>query len=240
MDIKEFLQKKIDEVESPLYHAISVENFLKALKENKLEGRTTQRYWLDGIRRKDKDPDYENSKWMKGWSMTRDFDFAARFNDVVIVFDKKDIEKQFEITPYSWNFSISGVRNHDHKKEREEFVISIKTNKSTNDYKKITDRENALNRRRYRKTKDRKYLDNIVDCFEKIKSPEGKCIDSLNVKIKGIYLSEYFKNDNSILINEIIKMKQFKGFFDETKIKNRYNNTIDSVSNISFIKRRNN
>lgn len=64
MDIKEFLQKKIEEVEAPLYHAISIEHFLRALEKNELEGRTTQRYWLDGIRRKDNDPLYETSKWM--------------------------------------------------------------------------------------------------------------------------------------------------------------------------------
>lgn len=225
MDVKEFLQKKIDEIKTPLYHSISLKNFELALEKNKLEARTTQRYWTDGIRRKDKDPLYETSKWMKGWSMTRDFDFAARWNDIVLVFEKEDLNRNLQIEPYSWNFSIASIPNTDHKKEREEFVVALKTNKSTNEYKKITDRENALNRRRYQKTKDEKYLDNVINYIEKMKSPEGKGIELS--KIKGIYISERVKDKE--VISNITQLSQFKGFFNDTEVKQRYANTIDMV-----------
>lgn len=228
MDVKEFLQKKIEEIKTPLYHAMDLKSFELALKNNELKARTNQRYWTDGIRRKDKDPLYEDSKWMKGWSMTRDFDFAARWNDIVLVFEKEDLNRHFQIEPYSWNFSIASIPNTDHKKEREEFVVALKTNKSTNEYKKITDRENALNRRRYQKTKDEKYLDNVIDYIEKMKSPEGKGIELS--KIKGIYISERLKDKE--VISNITQLSQFKVFFNDTEVKQRYANTIDIVSKL--------
>lgn len=229
MDLKEFLQKKIKEVNYPLYHAMDFENFLIALDKNKLEARTTQRYWLDGKRRKDRDPDYNESKWMKGWSMTRDFDFAARWNGIVIVFDKEDLKKEFEIEPYCWNFSIEGVKNHDHKKEREEFVIGIKTNKTEEDYKKETDRYNNLLHRRYRKTKDEKHLNEIKSWIEKFSEPEGKPIDDFKNKIKAIYIAEEYKDRYQEKLNIIIELPQFKGFFNQENIRNRFSKTIKSV-----------
>ena len=53
------------------------------LINNKIDGYTWQRYWPDGKRRKDDDPDYNKSFYMKGLSLTREIDYAKSWNGVV-------------------------------------------------------------------------------------------------------------------------------------------------------------
>lgn len=98
---------------------------IAALKDDKLVGSSAQRYWPDGVRRKDDDPEYRNSFWMKGLSMTRDFEYAKMWGDVVMVFDQRLLSQRHKIEPFNWGFSIPGG-NH-HKREREEFVVLKKT-----------------------------------------------------------------------------------------------------------------
>lgn len=135
-DIKKHI-KLIEAIESNLnetvsknllYHALKVEHAYSQLKENCIIGRTFQRYWPDGIRRKEDDPDYEKSWQLKGISTTRDFDYAKKWGSVVYIFNKDLLAQKYKIIPYSWNFHFDSG-DHDikskfrHKREREEFVV---------------------------------------------------------------------------------------------------------------------
>ncbi len=59
-------------------------------------------------------------------------------------------------------------------------------------------------------------------------APEGKGIELS--KIKGIYISERLKDKE--VISNINQLSQFKGFFNDTEVKQRYANTIDIVSKL--------
>lgn len=115
---------------NPLWHGIKLENAVKVLESGIIEARTTQRYWLDGRIRKDDSSDYETSKIMKGWSMSRDFYFAGAWSGVVLENDKDRLRNKFKIIPMVWNYTIGRGAKPDHKKGREEFVLARKTGKS--------------------------------------------------------------------------------------------------------------
>lgn len=117
---------------APLYHSMELEHAFTALKKNKLEPRTGQRVWSDGIRRTDDDPLYNESMWVKGWSMTRDIEYAKSWKGMFFVMDQDKINQNFKILPYSWGSSISTSTNI--KKEREEFVVSYLDKRTEQDY----------------------------------------------------------------------------------------------------------
>lgn len=96
--------------------------FADAIVHDRIVGSTTQRYWPDGKRRKDNDPEYQSSNWMKGVSFTRDIKFAMKWGSAVIAVDKSIIAQRHKIVPFNWGYSIPSG-NH-HKREREEFVIT--------------------------------------------------------------------------------------------------------------------
>ncbi len=62
-----------------LYHGLDFNKLETILREDKIPGYTSQRYWKDGLRRKDNDPDYNNSMYYKGISTTRDINFAKQW-----------------------------------------------------------------------------------------------------------------------------------------------------------------
>lgn len=111
-----------------VFHAIKNEYARQILEEQKIYGRTTQRYWADGRRRKESEPDYNASYWMKGISTTRCLEFAQNWGGVVLALDLDKIKKTKPVEPYSWNFQLA-KSSGNFKKEREEFVILYKGNK---------------------------------------------------------------------------------------------------------------
>jgi hypothetical protein len=113
---------------SLLYHAVKLENVMSILDRNSILGYTSHRYWSEGKRYKDNQPEYEESFWMKGISMTRDLQYALNWGMVVLVFDRKEIQKQHPIEPYSWGFHLENGSGH-YKKEREDFVVLSKRDK---------------------------------------------------------------------------------------------------------------
>ena len=116
-----------------LWHGVDFFKVETILDRGYFEAHTTQRFWDDGIRRKDNDPEYNNSKWMYGWSMSRDINVSKNFSFIIFACDKKELQKNMKVKPYSWGFSIaSGFK---HKREKEEFVISGGTIHSENYYK---------------------------------------------------------------------------------------------------------
>ena len=113
-----------------LYHGIMLHHFLQCLEDGgKLKGRTSQRKFLDGKLRRDRDEDYddlENLRWMYGWSMSRCLNVSKRFGGVVLVFDRNKIAQRYKIREISWNFTIGNlpITANNHKREKEEFVMS--------------------------------------------------------------------------------------------------------------------
>jgi hypothetical protein len=161
-----------------------------ALENNRLIAKSTQRFWDDGKRRKDDDPEYRNSYWMKGISTTRDLYFAQSWGDVAFKLNKDWITKRYKIIPFNWGYSIpeKGIKQH-HKREREEFIV-LKSNK---DKYLLPDDEGGG-------------LDTV-----RFMSPEGT-ISPLSSFLEGIYLHVIaFKNPKSELI---INHPKFRGYYD--------------------------
>lgn len=106
-----------------LFHGYKeLKYFCQAMNENRMAGSSVQRYWDDGKRRKDDDPEYRGSKWMKGLSLTRDIRYAMGWGRVVIALDADALRKRHRIIPYNWGYSIPN--NPVHKREREEFLVT--------------------------------------------------------------------------------------------------------------------
>ena len=105
MDIKSFLEHKIltdidfvkqsmeDYSSQTVWHAIDEKHIAQILDNMSLQPFTAQRYWENGQRYKDDHPEYENSKWMYGWSMTRQKEYAMGWNCVVIELDLDKIKE---------------------------------------------------------------------------------------------------------------------------------------------------
>lgn len=206
-NIENFLRKKIitsNEVEldnlkvngDVLFHGIKIEHAEKALLENKyLEARTTQRYWKDGRYLQDNHPDYEESGWMYGWSMSRDKYLASSFGNVLFIFDKKKIQEQFKVVQLSWSYRVANGSQYT-KKEREEFILSHKN-------------PNPIKRELYWE-----YVDSLLDDE---KSPYEDLFEFHrlhNTKPKKLYLNNTLKgfliSDDTI---EIYKSKDFSKLY---------------------------
>lgn len=218
--------------DNPLYHGVKLDNVVKILEEEKLSARTTQRYWPDGLRRKDKDKQYQSSLVMKGWSTTRDFYFAGAWSDVVLVLDKDKIQQNFEIIPFSWNYSINGLT--DHKKEREEFIVARKTGLTfdglRDEYEKLQDEMYE----KYSKTGDKSILKSFEyeDYFHYLKKPESKTIPLEHVK--GFYISDDIlkRFSKSEYLKTLIEHPLFKGTYDRKDVADKNKNNIESVRNM--------
>jgi hypothetical protein len=221
MSIRKYLKNKIELKENyeSLYHGVKLEVAVKIIESDEMKGSTTQRYWQDGKVRKDDDPDYETSKWMKGWSMTRSFDFAFLWSGIVFEFDKNDLKKDFEIKPISWNYTIGRGYEADHKKEKEEFVISKRTEMSTSDYERKVEEIQDKYYEEYKIDKDiNKLRKSDINFIDLLKKPEGKKIKNVNHLIKSIYLSNsivdsYGKENKDI--QKILSHPKFKGILEE-------------------------
>ena len=111
---------------APLYHAIKFERAKLALDKNKLDCYSFQRIWPEGKRLKDDHPDYYKSQYLRGISLTRDFNYAKSWNDIVFEFDQDKLKNKFKITPYNWGYSIGKgyKQGSNSKREREEFLIT--------------------------------------------------------------------------------------------------------------------
>lgn len=115
---------------APLYHAIEFRRAENALKNNKLDCYSFQRTWPEGKRLKDDQPGYYDSQYLRGISLTRDFEYAKSWNDIVFQFDQDKLKHKWKIVPYNWGYSIGKgyKQGHRMKREREEFLITGMTN----------------------------------------------------------------------------------------------------------------
>ncbi len=240
MEIKKFLENKIlgdkdffklnrnniSKNRQPVWHAISLQNISSILENMTLEPHTSQRYWPDGKRRKENDPDYEDSYWMYGWSTTRKKEYAMGWNGIVLELDLDEISNRFQIKPFSWNFLFNHKTNN--RKEHEEFIVSSYVEKSIPQMKK--EDEDNINKlddlydKMYLETdplikdsikKQIEDLDKIPSWMTRWQSPHGKSID-LKTCLNGIYLDESYVSlcgKEDPVIKSIIEHELFKGLF---------------------------
>lgn len=246
MDIKSFLEHKIltdsdfvkksmeDYSTQTVWHAIGDKHIVGILDDMALKPFTKQRYWDDGIRLKDDHPEYENSKWMYGWSMTRKKEYAMDWNAFVIELDLDKIKKQFEVQPFAWNFLFT--HNTDNRKEHEEFVISHYGKESIPDMKQADiDRDeliDALSNKAYaskdvdEKAKIQAQIDELYEVpswYKRWDTTYGKSLD-LNNCLKGIYISErYLKifGDDNAAVKRVMEHPLYKGIFVPPKDKEK-------------------
>jgi hypothetical protein len=208
--------------DAPLFRGYKDKEFaIKAIEDNEIVGSTTQRFWPDGKRRKDNEPDYQSSYWMKGASFTRDFNYAASWGCVVLEIDQIILTQRTKIMPLNWGYSIPS--GNDHKREREEFAITKKTPDTYNDidadgeeiptkfnYKRFSKPEGAI------KNLDKMLLGIYVD-WRKMDHPEKIKILLDHPKFKGLYK---IRDKTAILLprNIVITPEDVKKYWDTWKL----------------------
>ena len=111
-----------------LYHGIDFPHACQALRDNRMLATSTQRFWHDGKRRREHEPDYRNSYWMKGISLTRDIRYALGWKGVTFVLNGTLLRQKYKIIPFAWNYHFApSARNINHKREKEEYLILKQT-----------------------------------------------------------------------------------------------------------------
>lgn len=211
---------KIEELfefqQASLWHSMDKNHAVEILKTGVWKPRTTQRYWDDGRRRTEDEPDYKShGKWMKGFSLTRDPFYAMQWKDVMFQFDSDKLKKQYKFEPYSWGYHMAGAGNKNKintRREREEFLISKKTDKTDVDLDKnwqdLLDKEYEKRRKNKTPKKDITYMDFI-------QSPEGRPIPIYRF-LKAFYVKDFiaylYKLDNPN-IQYLINHPKFRGLY---------------------------
>ena len=191
-----------------LYHGYKdPEHFASAMERDSMLGTTTQRWWDDGGRLKDDHPDYDTSNWMKGLSLTRDPIFAMQWGRIIIAVDPAIIRQRHKIIPFNWGYSIperNGGTDQDHKREREEFVVTHK-----GDQYRFPDGE--MDHKRFRQPEGEvkglsRYLRGIWVCKSMVWDEPGERHP----------MSAYFQNkmrEAGMPIEQVIAHPMFKGYF---------------------------
>lgn len=126
-----------------LWHSIKQEHIDIIFSNNYLSAKTNHRYWKNGrVYRDNAGNTYQNSFYMKGWSCTRDKDYAFSWGCVTFLFDYDALKRDFKIIPLSWNYRSSACKQNFNK-EREEFILSNYIDKTFDEmkeyYSNITD-----------------------------------------------------------------------------------------------------
>lgn len=246
MDLKKFIAEKlltevdqfkasretIGQPRQNVWHAMTFENAEKAVDEMVLKPYTSQRYWPDGRRRKDNEPDYEDSYWMYGWSMTRNKEFAMNWKGVVLELDLSEIKHRFQVKPFSWNYLMT--HKADNRKEHEEFVVAAYVAKSIPQLKQEDEDISEQIDELYDLTMTEKDPDKLKEIREEIERlhaipswfsrwsdfPYGRELD-LNKCLKGIHIDindlKYYSD--SPILKKLIEHDKFKGFFESQKDK---------------------
>lgn len=186
---------------APLYRAVKNEYVGQMFRDDKLVGSTTQRYWDDGKRRKDDDPEYRGSNWMKGLSFTRDKFYAMQWGDFFMAIDQEKLARHNRIIPFSWGYSSQDKYGTiDHKREREEFVLTHKGGTYE------TPEEDGSGT----------YFD-----AKAFRTPEGE-IKGFSDMLLGFWLSEDYVRSSyergelessGITLDELIRHPKFKGWY---------------------------
>lgn len=176
-----------------LWHGYSglqkVRHAEQALAKNEMAATSTQRWWPDGRRRKENDPDYRDSYWMKGVSLSRDPKYAMGWGNVVFALDQRKIAQRYKIIPFNWGYSIPSG-NH-HKREREEFV-AVKRDADT--YNRPEEDGGGFDTPRF-----------MAD--------EGYALKPLSAYLLGIYVSVYLATEMPDTVTTFIAHPLFRGYY---------------------------
>jgi hypothetical protein len=108
-----------------LYHGYgNTVHLSTALSSGKMAATSTQRFWADGRRRTEQEPDYRDSYWMKGVSFTRNMRYAMAWGWAVIAVNQAKLVQRTKVIPFSWNYHMAGDgHGHNFRQEHEEFAI---------------------------------------------------------------------------------------------------------------------
>lgn len=214
--INELRTKFLQEGKNLVWHGMYKEKFDKLVENDfNMQAYTTQRYWEDGKLRKDNAPDYNTSFWYHGWSISRSKAVSAAFGEILWAMDLNEIKKEFKTIPISWNFTIRNLKNQDHKREQEEFVIAHKgkysldfIGKATVEYQdRIDDIYDILHsgnisekeKEALIKERDEKEAFFDKNWFKEIMSgPKGKSMDMQKIS-PGFFIVNKSQDSNSLL-----------------------------------------
>lgn len=209
--------------DAPLYHGVRHNHAIEQIQRNRIEGRTTQRFWPGGKRLQDNHPEYNDSFWLKGVSLTRNFAYAKHWADVVYVIDQRKLSQRYKIVPFNWGYANAKNRGPDPKRETEEFVILGKIYKSMEQFiEDYNNERDALWDEHYaaKDAGDTALADKIKaklgampTAMEAWGGPIGSNIEPLDAYLLGIYADEIHKTLNAKNIQIITEHPLFKGFY---------------------------
>jgi len=202
---------------------VRFDHAVKQLKENRIEGRTTQRFWPDGRRLKDDHPEYEDSFWLKGVSLTRDINYAKNWADIVYVIDQTKLSQRYKIMPFNWGYANAKSRGQDHKREREEFVVLGKIYKSLHQFIEDYNDEREALWDRYDKLLDsgqkeaaekiKQQIREMPDAMDAWQGPTTSHIEPLDQYLLEIYADKIHDGLNDKKFEIIRSHPKFAGFF---------------------------
>jgi len=216
-------QQLIEGRDAPLWHGVAHYHSINQLNQNFIEGTTTQRFWPDGRRLKDNHPDYRDSFWLKGVSLTRDIKYAQGWGDIVYEIDQRALSQRYKIMPFNWGYSGHGIRNQHHKREREEFVILGRIYKSMTQFiEDHNDNIDAMWEQRDAALEDGNQelaakitadIRKIPDAMDSWTGPTTSKIEPLDQYLISIRADEIHKTLDAKDINIILDHPKFKGYF---------------------------
>lgn len=201
---KQLIQEKSD----VLFHGVKHQYAKEILTRQSILGYTHQRYWENGKKHNEDDPEFDNSFRMKGISMSRDLEYALNWADVLLVFDRTKIKHRHKIEPYAWShhFSKSYASNNPNspssKKEREDYVVLSK-NKRT--YK---NQDNKEWMKEYEEIMNHSFdnmTDGEIEEFKKFQEKMTKEKDNMNLQDLTTPEGEFDFSKNDALVGVALK-----------------------------------
>lgn len=212
-----------------LYHGTNLDVMVEILKRGSILGYTTHRYWEKGARYQESDPQYKESFWMKGISMTRDVNYALKWRPFVFVFNKDAILKNYKIQLYNWFHH--GARVPEIKKESEEFVVLHKTdktflNKDDSQFMKefnenleyYNQMEDGPEKEDYKKFMDQLERDKTNLVLSQIREPEGEFFLTDDIFVGILMESDainFFSNNPNLEF--LLNHPKFLGYINTSK-----------------------
>ena len=99
-----------------LYHATKINYFKDQLEHDYITASTIHRWWKNGLRHErsngdgsynhgkasDKNSKWKDHVWIKGISLTRDFNFAKRWGPIVYTLDQTALDARYKFLPMKW------------------------------------------------------------------------------------------------------------------------------------------
>jgi hypothetical protein len=209
--------------DAPLYHGVMHTHAISHLTNNRIEGRTTQRFWPDGRRLKDNHKEYKDSFWLKGVSLTRTKSYAQHWRDIVFELDQTKLSKKYKMIPFNWGYANSRTRGQNYKRETEEFLVLGRIYKSMQKF--LDDHNNEIDMLWDRYDLAKAQGDNAVattimakiqsmpGAMEAFTGPTQTNIEPLDQYLLGIYADSIHKTLAAKNMEIIFDHPKFKGFY---------------------------